>query len=61
MTTYSTHFLVMDEDEHCMDDKNILVVVHPAVTAIGNRDDSDTSTVRVLKKVMIWMGKGTEG
>jgi hypothetical protein len=43
-----------------MDGKDILVVVHPAVTAMSSSDGSDTSTVRVLKKAVVWMGKGPE-
>jgi hypothetical protein len=60
MTAHSSLFPVMDEDEHCMDGKDILVVMHPAVTAMGSSDGSDTSTVRVLKKAVVWMGKGPE-
>jgi predicted XRE-type DNA-binding protein len=56
MEAHMAHVAEIDDDEKCLDGKNILIVVHPEVTAIGSSDGSDTSKIRVLKKAVVWMG-----
>lgn len=46
-----------DEDAESLEGKEVLLVTSPEVTANGSSDGSDMTTVRVLKKATVWMGK----
>ena len=57
MEAHSAHIVELEDDERCLDGRDILLVVHPEIIAYGSSDGTDASTVRVLKKAVVWMGK----
>lgn len=57
MEAHSNHMIELEDDESCLDGKRVLMVAHPEVVAIGSSDGSDLTTVRVLRKAVVWMGK----
>jgi hypothetical protein len=60
MQEHTYHHPELDDDEKYLDGKDVLLVVHPAVYAIGSSDGSDRTERRILKKAVVWMGKPSD-
>jgi hypothetical protein len=53
---HQLHAGQLDQDDSCLDGKKIVLVIHPAVYAIGDSEGNNYSTRRILKKAVVWMG-----
>lgn len=57
MEAHKTYDADLEDEPTCLDGKDILLVTNPLVMALGSSDGSEPSTIRVLKKARVWMGK----
>lgn len=56
MEHHPLHNVMIDEDAHSLDGKEVLLVTQPAVLARGFQHGQDPSKLRVLKEAVVWMG-----
>jgi hypothetical protein len=56
LEAHPLHNNEIEDDEACLDGKDILIVSQPAIIAYGNLDGSDYSTETILRKAVVWMG-----